>query len=160
MQAASGETAKLSGARTLVAWVYPNAGTGLGMPILTGGSTSAAGDIFGIGGTTGTCSGAGQNQLYIDHGGTCYVSDISLTPNTWSLVAVTFDGTNAVFYINGVASVPAPAQLFSYGLSTYEIGGNTLGGKSTGASFNGLLSEVQVYGRALTPAEMQGIYAP
>ena len=72
VQAAAGETATLSGARTLVAWVYPNASTGLGMPILT------ASDIFGITGTTGTCSGGGQYQLYIDHGGTCYVSNISL----------------------------------------------------------------------------------
>jgi len=150
----------VSGARTLIAWVYPNAGTGLGIPILTGRSTSAAGDIFGVSGTTGTCSAGGQYQLYVDHGGTCYVSDISLTPNTWSLVVVTFDGTNAVFFINSVASVPVPAQLFSYGLSTYEIGGNTLGGTSSAASFNGLLSEVQVYGRALSPAEIQGIYAP
>jgi len=159
VQAASGETATVSGARTLVAWVYPNSTTGLGMPILTGGSTSAAGDIFGISGTTGNCSSGGQYQLYVDHGGTCYVSDISLTPNTWSLAAVTFDGANAVLYINGVASVPVPAQLFSYGVSTYEIGGNTLG-TSSGPSFNGLLNEVQVYNRALTPAEIQGIYAP
>jgi hypothetical protein len=160
VQAASGETAALSGARTLVAWVYPNASTGLGMPILTGGSTSAAGDIFGVSGTTGTCSAGGQYQLYVDHGGTCYVSDISLAPDTWSLVAVTFDGTNAVFYINGVASVPVPAQMYNYGLSTYEIGGNSLGGTSTSPSFNGLLSEVQLYGRALSPVEIQGIYAP
>ena len=75
-------------------------------------------------------------------------------------MAVTFDGTNAVFYINGVASVAVPAQMNSYGLSTYEIGGNTLGGTSTAASFNGLLSEVQVYGRALSPVEIQGLYAP
>jgi hypothetical protein len=160
VQAASGETAVVSGARTLVAWVYPNADGGLGQPVLTGGATYAAGDIFGITGTTGTCSGGGQGQLYIDHGGTCYVSDNSLVPNTWSLVAVTFDGTNMVFFINGVASVTLPAQMNSYGLSTYEIGGNTLGGTSSASSFNGLLSEVQVYGRALTPAEVQGLYAP
>ena len=79
---------------------------------------------IGISGTTGICSAGGQYQLYVDHGGTCYISDISLMPNTWSLVAVTFDGTNAVFYIDSVASVAVPAQLFSYGVSTYEIGGN------------------------------------
>ncbi len=78
----------------------------------------------------------------------------------WSLVAVTFDGTNVVFYINGVASVAVPAQMNSYGVSTYSIGGNTLGGSSTGVSFNGLMGEVQVYGRALGPAEILGIYAP
>ncbi len=159
VQAASSETATVSGARTLVAWVYPNAITGLGQPILTGGSTYAAGDIFGITGTMGTCGAGVQYQLYIDDGGTCYVSNISLAPNTWSLVVVTFDGANAVFYVNNVASTPVPAQMNAYGLSTYEIGGNTLlGGSSTGASFNGQLSEVQIYDRALSPVEIQGIY--
>ncbi len=160
VQAASGETATVSGARTLVAWVYPNAGSGLGTPILTGGATSAAGDIFGITGTTGTCSAGGQYQLYVDHGGTCYVSDNSLAPNVWSLVAVAFDGAKAVFYIDDVASVAVPAAMNNNALATYEIGGNTLGGTSSGASFNGLLSEVQIYNRALSPMEIQGIYAP
>jgi hypothetical protein len=161
VQAASGEPATLTGARMMTAWVYPNSFTGPGEPILTGGAGVAAGDIFGITGTTGTCSSGGQYQLYVDHGGTCYVSDNSLLPNRWSLVAATFDGSNVVFYINGVASVAVPsAQLFDYGVATLEIGGNTLGGTSSGASFSGLLSEVQVYNRALTPAEIQGIYAP
>ncbi len=155
VQAAAGEVGTVSGARTLAAWVYPNASSGLGMPILTGS------DIFGITGTTGTCSSGGQYQLYIDDAGTCYVSDISLAPGVWSFVAVTFDGSKVVFYIDGVASVAVPAaQMSSYGLVTLEIGGNTLGGSSSGASFNGLLSEVQVYNRALTPAEIQGLYAP
>ena len=129
------------------------------MPILTGGWTRTAGDIFGISGYRGP-GGGGQYQLYIDRGGTCYVSDNSLAPNMWSLVAVTFDGTNVVFYINGVASVAVPGSMNGYGVATYSIGGNTLGGSLTGVSFNGLMGEVQVYGRALDPAEIQAIYAP
>ncbi len=157
VQAAAGETGTVSGARTLAAWVYPNAISGLGTPILTGGS-----DIFGITGTTGTCSSGGPYQLYIDAGGTaCYVSDISLAPGVWSFVTVTFDGSKVVFYIDGVPSVTVPAaQMSNYSLSTLEIGGNTLGGSSSGASFNGLLSEIQIYNRALTPAEILGIYEP
>lgn len=115
----------------------------------TGGSTVASNDIFGT-------------QLCVDYGGTaCYVGDISLMPGTWSFAAVTFDGANAVFFINGVAPVTAPAaQMNNYGLATLAIGGNTLGDSSSGMSFKGLLSEVQVYNRAPTPAEIQGIYAP
>jgi len=154
VQAASAETATLSGARTLIAWVFPNANTPLSMPILTGGTGSAR-DAFGITGTVLSCTGGGQYQLYLNHGGTCYTSDLSLIPNVWSLVAMTFDGANAVFYINGVPSFAVPAQMFSYGVSTFQIGGDT-----PAPSFNGLLSEVQVYNRALTPAEIQGIYAP
>ena len=154
-------TGTLSVARTLAAWVYTNPFTGLGEPILTEGSTLAASDIFGITGTTGTCSSGGQYQLYVDHGGTaCYVSDISLAPGVWSFVVVTFDGSRVVFYIDGVASLTVPAQMNNYGLATSEIGGNTLGGTSTQTSFNGLLSEVQVYNRALTQAEIQGLFTP
>ena len=78
--------------------------------------------FFGVTGTTGTCSSGGQYQLYVDHGGTCYVSDISLAPGVWSFVAVTFDGSRVVFYIDGVASLTVPAQINNYGLATYEIG--------------------------------------
>ena len=154
VQAATGETGTVSGARTVAAWVYLNSFTGLGEPILTGGS-----DIFGVTGTAGTCGG-GQYQLYVDHAGTCYVSDNSLAPGVWSFVAMTFDGSKVAFYIDGVASVALPAQMSNYGLATLEIGGNTLGGTSSGASFNGLLSEIQIYSRALSPAEIQGLYAP
>ena len=162
VQAAAGETGTLTGARTLAAWVYPNASAGAGMPILTGGSTLASSDVFGITGATGTCSSGGQYQLYIDHAGTtCYVSDTSLAPGVWSLVVVTFDGSKVVFYIDGVPSVTVPAaQMSNYGLATLELGGNTLADPASAASFNGLLSEVQVYNRALTPAEIQGLYVP
>lgn len=162
VQAGSGETGTISGARTIAAWVYANPFTGPGEPILTGGATAPANDIFGITGTTGSCSANGPYQLYVDFAGTtCYTSDISLAPGAWSFVAVTFDGSNVVFYVNGIASVTVPgAQMNNFGISTLEIGGNTLGDTLSGTSFNGLLSEVQVYGRALTPAEVQGLYAP
>jgi hypothetical protein len=161
VQASAVETAAVSGARTLTAWVNPGVITGLGQPILTGGLTGGTSDIFGISGATGSCAGSGPYHLYIDHNaGTCYVSNLSLAPNTWSLVTVTFDGASAVFYVNAVPSVSASAQMSGYGLSSFAIGGNTLGGTSTSASFNGLLSEVQVYSRALTPAEVLGLYQP
>lgn len=55
-------------------------------------------------------------------------------------MAVTFDGANVVFFINGVASVTVPAaQMNNYGLATLEIGGNTLGDPLSGMSFNGLV---------------------
>ncbi len=49
------------------------------------------------------------------------------------------------------------AQTSNYVLTTHEIGGNTLAGTWSGPSLDGLLSEIQVYGRALTPAEIQGL---
>jgi uncharacterized protein (TIGR03437 family) len=156
--AAGAEQAVMSGPRTLLAWVFPNSGSGLGVPLLTGGA-AGAGDFFGITGTSGGCSGSGQYKLYIDHWGTpCYVGNNTLTPNTWSQVAVTFDGTTVRFYINGVPSQTITGQMYSYGLATYVIGGNAIGGSTTGASFNGLLDEIQIYDRALSAAEIEALY--
>jgi len=43
-------------------------------------------------------------------------------------------------------------------LATYVIGGNAIGGSTTGASFNGLLDEIQIYDRALSAAEIEALY--
>ena len=161
LQMSASEPVTVSGARTLVAWVNPSQAGALGQPILTGGQTLSANDIFGIT-PAYHCATAAPYLLYIDHNGTCYLSNLTLAPNTWSMVAVTFDATTAIFYVNGVASVPVPAQMFDYSLGSFEIGGSieSLAGIPIGTSFQGLLSEVQVYGQALTPAEIQGLYTP
>jgi Bacterial Ig-like domain (group 3)/Concanavalin A-like lectin/glucanases superfamily/FG-GAP-like repeat/S-layer homology domain len=155
------EAVMVTGARTLVAWVNPSQAGAFGQPILTGGQTYNFIDTFGIT-PAFQCETAPPYRLYIDHNGTCYLSNLTLVPNTWSMVAVTFDGTNAVFYVNGVASVPMPLQMNDYNLGTFEIGGSieSLAGIPLGTAFQGLLSEVQVYGRSLTPAEIQGLYKP
>lgn len=155
------ETATVTGPRTFVAWVNPSEAGAGGQPIVTGGQDFTAYDTLGIT-PTYYCATAGPYHLYLYHGGTCYLSNLTLAPNTWSMVAVTFDGTNAVFYVNGVASVPVPAQMYNYALSTFEIGGDVQESifGATGASFQGLLNEVQIYNRALTPAEIQGLYQP
>ncbi len=67
-----------SGARTLVAWVNPNAGGGRGIP-----DTHRRFDAGGrryfrhIRPDREPAVAAASIQLYIDHGGTCYVSDNS-----------------------------------------------------------------------------------
>jgi uncharacterized protein (TIGR03437 family) len=154
---ASGSTSA-SGARTLAARVYPNGG-GLGMPILTGGS-SGAGDFFGITGILGigNCNLLGQYRLYVDHWGTsCLASNNTVKTGAWSHVAVTYDGATIQFYINGVPSQKVEGSMYDYPVNTYAIGGNTIGGSTTGESFKGLLDEVQVYDRALSAAEIQNL---
>lgn len=76
--------------------------------------------------------------------------------NTWSHVAMTFDGANIVAYVNGqaVATSPAAGSIIS---STRNI----LIGREDSTQprpFTGGMDEIQIHGRALSAAEIQAIY--
>jgi hypothetical protein len=72
--------------------------------------------------------------------------------NTWTHLAVTYDGSMLRMFVNGVqvssraltGSMPATA-------SPLRIGGNSVWGEY----YRGLIDEVRVYNRALTGAEIQ-----
>ena len=67
-------------------------------------------------------------------------------------MALTYDGTTLRLYVNGtqVASRAGPARSRPP-TNPLWIGGNS----PYGEYFNGLIDEVRVYNRALTPAEIQ-----
>src|SRR5207253_1458413 len=116
---------------------------------------------FGIAGTGGENSGVTQYALYVDHWGfAAYRSNILVTPNQWTHVALAYDGAQtASFYINGQFAGSVVAQgLYDYNLNTYTIGGSTIGGTTTNASFNGFIDDLAIYNRALSGAEIQQIY--
>jgi hypothetical protein len=76
-----------------------------------------------------------------------------LPANTWSHLAMTWDGLTIRVYVNGaqVAS-GALAGLAVPSASPLRIGGNSVWGEW----FAGLIDEVRVYNRALTAAEIAG----
>ena len=76
----------------------------------------------------------------------------ALALNTWSHLAATYDGTTLRLFVNGV-QVAAGAVTGSLINSTgaLRIGGNTVWGEY----FTGLIDEMRIYNRALTPAEIQ-----
>jgi hypothetical protein len=68
---------------------------------------------------------------------------------------LTFDKTNAQFYLNGVKAGTPSAGTFSFGPNpdaALQIG-NDDGNNGTNP-FNGALDEVRLYDYALTPAEI------
>ncbi|MCX6801378.1 MAG: LamG domain-containing protein [Candidatus Diapherotrites archaeon] len=147
----------ISGARTIIAWVKPNFNTGNGLPVITGGA-SGAGDFFGIAGTSGGCN-VGQYELYIDHWGyACYDSNIKVLTGVWNQVALVYTGSSITFYVNEVAGNTLPNQLYDYGINTYTIGGNIIGGTTTKGSFNGLIDEVAIWNRTLSADEIRALY--
>ena len=72
--------------------------------------------------------------------------------NTWSHLAVTYDGATMRLYVNGT-QVSSQAQTGSITTSTnpLQIGGDSIYGQY----FQGMIDEVRIYNVALTPAQIQ-----
>jgi hypothetical protein len=108
--------------------------------------------------------GYGGYGLYIDANGTPALSRIGIDetkPNTaitdtnFHHLAVTKTGSTVVFYVDGIAySAPAydPGFVFT---TIAAIGAR---GDNLDNSFLGLIDELSFYNRALSPAEIKGIY--
>jgi hypothetical protein len=80
--------------------------------------------------------------------------------NAWTHVALTFDGTSAVAYINGTVTRSLSGLAGTIGSSASPL---MLGARSPGElankpqdRFNGLIDEVEIYDRALTAEEVAG----
>ena len=89
--------------------------------------------------------GFARTDVYPDSGGA------TLPLGTWAHVAVTFDGTTATFYLNGVRT---GSGSFSFGLDTQaalHFGSDDPNG---GNAFDGALDEIRIYDQVLTGAEI------
>lgn len=92
--------------------------------------------------------GFARYDVYPDSGGA------KLTVGAWTHVAVTFDGTTATFYINGVRTGSGG---FSFGTdkgSALHFGSDDPNG---GNAFNGALDEVRIYDTVLSEAEIKAL---
>jgi len=125
---------------TIDAWIMPRASDGRIVDKITpGGSDGYLLDMSG-----------GQVRFIV--GSNWLAATVPL--NTWSHVAAVYDGTNLKLYINGQfqgtadgsGTVPANSLNFTIGADTY---GST--------RFNGLIDELEIFDRALTPVEIAGI---
>ena len=82
--------------------------------------------------------------------------------DTWTHVAMTFQAGSATglrIYINGVEDANSPASASTCNDIDASVNAWTIGLTASGATpFNGLIDEVRVYNRALTPAEIKRLY--
>lgn len=136
--------------RTIEAWIRPTA------------STNMWGLVhYGTGDCNGRMSGLGVREVGIDNqvvfwsGCADYVSGLTVQLNVWSHIAVTFDGTTATTYLNGVAESSGPLSVDTWSSHLF-IGAETVNnGASFRSYYTGEIDEVRVWDVARTPTQIQ-----
>jgi Concanavalin A-like lectin/glucanases superfamily len=139
---------------TLAAWVFPTAhGNGVWRNVII--KERTAGEVYNLYSNVDTnvptayvIRGAAP-AIPLDARGT-----VQLPLNAWTHLATTHDGTTLRLYVNSVevgSRTVAGALLTSTG--ALRIGGNS----AWGEFFQGLIDEIRVHNRALSPAEVQTI---
>jgi hypothetical protein len=138
----------LTAGMTLMGWVYPTANTSGNRTIIrreTNGYWLYAGRSFATMRPGGGVRINGSSQT-VD-------TNNALTLNTWSHVALTYDGTAVRLFVNGVE--------FDSNSATGNITSGTtplwIGGVTSGETFQGRIDEVRVYNRALNSTEIEAI---
>ena len=140
-----------SSARTISAWINPSMehynwgiiGQGKATDIFGNGN----GELFAIGLQS-------NNRLTFWGSYADYVSPAVVPMNTWTYVAVTYNGSTGVLYMNDAAY-----PFSSFGLNTppskFFVGAETTtDGADYRTQYQGSIDEVKVYNRALSAAEI------
>jgi chitodextrinase len=136
----------LSSGLTLEAWVKPTSITSIWSDVIYKGN-----DIFYLEASSPQSDkpagaitvGSSEVQLF---------GTKALPVNSWTYLALTYDGANLRLYVNG-AQVASVAQTGPIATSTnaLQIGGDTIYGQN----FAGLIDDVRVYNTARTSAQIQ-----
>lgn len=136
----------LTTALTLEAWVYPTTNSGVRDILIKEG---AGVDIYNL----YHRNGAGRPEGNVFVGGTNRVAQgpASLTLNTWTHLATTYDGANLRLFVNGAQVAITPLTgVISTSSGALRIGGNSLWGEW----FRGRIDDVRIYNRALSTGEI------
>ncbi|MGB2864021.1 MAG: LamG domain-containing protein [Sedimentisphaerales bacterium] len=109
--------------------------------------------------------GAHTSDTYTDRIGVSYAPagsvPFSIMPkNEWVHLTLTFDGTNATLYLNGVDEEgPKPFSIGPNIDAMVEIGYTSTRPSGIDRTFQGTLDEVSIYGRSLSGQEIQTVMA-
>ncbi|MFH0892368.1 MAG: DUF2341 domain-containing protein [Candidatus Falkowbacteria bacterium] len=137
---------------TFSAWVFWN-GSGNSM-IYVSGNTNFQYYSIGI----NSNSGCSANYFeFVEDGGPCYPSDTTFPASSWHHVTIVKNGDsgeNLTFYIDGNQDGSASVgDVFADG--TKRIGARV---EIADRFFNGMLDEIRIYNRALSPVEVRKLY--
>lgn len=141
---------QFTNAMTFECWANPTNASAFYM-LITKGSTNGSPNSdyeWRLDNTTG-------KQRFLVNAGAGVVSNTQVPTGQFNHIAVTFDGANARFYLNGVAD-GAPALAATAATHATNV---ILGRRGDGLSFTGTLDEIAVYGSVLSPARIAAHFA-
>lgn len=135
---------------TLEAWIKTSAAQG-GIVGKTSYASPWPGYILAVGGNQA------NGKLAFWYGNSSFdYSNSMVNDGNWHHVAVTFDGLNSIFYIDGKQDATVPK---SGTVNLYSPTDNQYVGKDVfNHMFNGIIDEVIVYSKALSNSEVAGRY--
>ncbi len=139
----------LTNGMTLEAWVRPAANSGYRTVVLKEVSGELAYSLYAADSDHATHPSGWVRISGASH----YADGTGALPlNTWSHIAVTYNGSALVYYVNGVqtSSTAVSGAIMTSNLPL-RIGSNTIWGEY----FQGQIDEVRVYNRALAASEIQ-----
>src|SRR5579864_1271222 len=136
---------------TIDGWINPSSGSNTNEAVYFGKPTSGGNDydLFCLFGPVCQLTGAIKTNGVEHFLGT----GINPPADTWSHVALTYDGSTMTVYLNGVnvASQPVTGNIDDSGQSFDIAGGD-------GLNFAGLIDEVEVFNTALSASDIAAIY--
>jgi hypothetical protein len=143
----NGPTLNLTGPMTIAAWVHPT-GTGSStLPRIVDKSNGTGGADPGF---KLYLRSANDYILTLSAGGVFPNSTLAVTLDTWNHVAWAVTGTEWRLSVNGTLEQFSQTELPSISTNPLYIGNSPAGDRH----FEGLMDEVRIYNRALTPAEL------
>lgn len=142
---------------TLEGWAKPSGTTGRQSIIASRTSTRSSGyELLANGAQWQFRTGASDNATVATwdnlNGGT-------VVPDQWHHVVATYDGANKRLYVNGQLVGTVAAPVFATRGTPLRMGANQTYNATAGDFFGGVLDEVAVYWRALTPEQVADHYA-
>lgn len=136
----------LTAGMTIEAWVQPTSGSGWRSVIMKESANGLSYALY-------SSNNASRPGGWVHNGSDLFVlGNAAITLNSWTHVAVTYDGSALRFYTNGVlVGTTTGVPPITAGTGPLRIGGNSVWGEY----YRGLIDDVRVYNRALSAAEIQ-----
>lgn len=138
----------LTTAQTVAAWVFPSSALTTFAAVAVKNYT-----YFLYGSSAGFCGAGGVAGGVADNNHACQATP--LAANTWTHLAMTYDGATVRLYRNGL-EVATFATTVVPGVTAGTL---TIGASQFGEYFPGRLDEVRLYSRALAAIDVQALHA-
>lgn len=132
--------------RTIAGWMKLDATSASPDIMMVYGDNVINGGVFGL--------GANAQKAWLWGHNADLTGSTTMNLGEWYFVAATYDGSEAVLYLNGIEEARGNLDLNTLSTSVFDIGANTIEGWYAPAS----LDEIQLFSYALSPSDILSLY--